>query len=119
MNGLEAPFIGKVAQLENVQWWHCNLEKSKGFFINGFINHYPDFIVLTASKNIVIIETKGDDRDNSDSKDKLKLGKIWESQANQIAHETGYRYHYMMVFESNPIEGALVVGEALKLVGSL
>jgi type III restriction enzyme len=119
MNGLEAPVIGKVAQLENVLWWHCNLERSKGFCINGFINHYPDFIVLTASKNIVLIETKGDDRDNSNSKDKLKLGKIWESQANQIAHETGYRYHYMMVFESNPIDGALVVGDALKLVGNL
>ena len=119
MNGLESPVIGKVAQLENVVWWHCNLERSKGFCINGFINHYPDFVVLTTSKNIVIIETKGDDRDNSNSKDKLKLGKIWESQANQIAHETGYRYHYMMVFESNPIEGALVVGDALKLVRSL
>jgi type III restriction enzyme len=119
MNGLEAPVIGKVAQLENVVWWHCNLERSKGFCINGFVNHYPDFIVLTTSKNIVVIETKGDDRDNSNSKDKLKLGKIWESQANQIAHETGYRYHYMMVFESNPIDGALVVGDALKLVGQL
>ncbi|WP_310625731.1 DEAD/DEAH box helicase family protein [Limnohabitans sp.] len=119
MNGLEAPVIGKVAQLENVEWWHCNLERSKGFCINGFVNHYPDFIVLTASKNIVVIETKGDDRDNSNSKDKLKLGKIWEAQANQIAHETGYRYHYMMVFESNPIDGALVVGDALKLVENL
>ena len=119
MNGLEAPVIGKVAQLENVQWWHCNMERSKGFCINGFINHYPDFIVLTANKNIVVIETKGDDRDNSDSKEKLKLGKIWESQANQIAHETGYRYHYMMVFDSNPIDGALVVGDALKLVDNL
>ena len=119
MNGLESPVIGKVAQLENVVWWHCNLERSKGFCINGFINHYPDFVVLTANKNVVIIETKGDDRDNSNSKDKLKLGKIWESQANQIAHETGYRYHYMMVFESNPIEGALVVGDALRLVGNL
>lgn len=119
MNGLEAAVIRGVAQLENVLWWHCNLERGKGFRINGFINHYPDFIVLTASKNIVLIETKGDDRDNSDSKDKLKLGKIWESQANQIAHETGYRYHYMMVFESNPIEGAMVAGDMLNLVGNL
>lgn len=119
MNGLEAPVISKVAQLENVVWWHCNLERSRGFCINGFINHYPDFVVLTASKNIVVIETKGDDRDNSDSKDKLKLGKIWESQANQISHETGYRYHYMMVFESNPIDGAHLTADALELIGSL
>jgi type III restriction enzyme len=119
MNGLEAPVIGKVAQLENVVWWHCNLERSKGFCINGFINHYPDFVVLTASKNIVVIETKGDDRDNSDSKDKLRLGKVWESQANQLSHETGYRYHYMMVFESNPIEGAHLTSDALALIAQL
>lgn len=119
MNGLESSVIGKVAQLENVVWWHCNLERSKGFCINGFINHYPDFVVLTSSKNIVIIETKGDDRDNSNSKEKLKLGKTWESQANQISYETGYRYHYMMVFESKPIDGALVVADALKLVRNL
>lgn len=119
MNGLEAPVIGKLAQLENVLWWHCNLERSKGFCINGFINHYPDFIVLTASKNIVIVETKGDDRDNSNSKEKLKLGKIWESHANRLVHETGYRYHYMMIFESNPIEGAMVVADALKLLEDL
>ena len=66
-----------------------------------------------------MVETKGDDRDNSDSKDKLKLGKIWESQANQIAHETGYRYHYMMVFESNPIDAAHTTGDVLKLIEAL
>lgn len=119
MNGLEIPVISKVAELENVIWWHCNLERSKGFCINGFINHYPDFVVLTASKNIVVIETKGDDRDNSNSKGKLKLGKIWEAQANQISHETGYRYHYMMVFDSNLIDGALLISDALKLIEKL
>jgi len=119
MNGLELQVINKVADLENVVWWHCNLERSKGFCINGFLNHYPDFIVLTKSKNILIIETKGDDRDNSDSKDKLKLGKTWESQANQLSHETGYRYHYMMVFDTNPIDDALVVGDALNLIENL
>lgn len=119
VNNLESKVIRGVAELENVTWWHRNMERGKGFLINGFLNHYPDFVVLTDKKNIIIIETKGDDRDNSDSKDKLKLGKIWESQANQIAHETGYRYHYMMVFESNPIDGALVTGDALKLVGNL
>jgi type III restriction enzyme len=49
----------------------------------------------------------------------LKLGKVWESQANQIAHATGYRYHYMMVFESNPIDGAYLAVDALGLIGSL
>lgn len=119
VNNLEAKVIRGVADLENIVWWHRNLERGKGFVINGFLNHYPDFVVLTQSKNIIVVETKGDDRDNSDSKDKLKLGKIWESQANQIAHETGYRYHYMMVFESNPIEGAHTTGDVLKLIEAL
>lgn len=115
VNNLESKVIRGVADLENITWWHRNLERGKGFVINGFLNHYPDFIVLTESKNIILVETKGDDRDNSDSKDKLKLGKIWESYANMISHETGYRYHYMMVFESNPIEGAYTTGDVLKL----
>jgi type III restriction enzyme len=119
VNNLESKVIRGVAELENIVWWHRNLERGKGFLLNGFLNHYPDFIVLTESKNIIVVETKGDDRDNSDSKDKLKLGKIWESQANQIAHETGYRYHYMMVFESNPIDGAHTTGDVLKLIENL
>ena len=119
VNNLESKVIRGVAELENITWWHRNLERGKGFVINGFLNHYPDFVVLTESKNIIVVETKGDDRDNSDSKDKLKLGKIWEAQANQIAHETGYRYHYMMVFESNPIDEAYTTGEVLKLIEAL
>lgn len=119
VNNLESKVIRGVAELENIVWWHRNLERGKGFLLNGFLNHYPDFIVLTESKNIIVVETKGDDRDNSDSKDKLKLGKIWESQANQIAHETGYRYHYMMVFESNPIDGAHTTGDVLKLIEAM
>ncbi|MBS0309667.1 MAG: RNA helicase, partial [Proteobacteria bacterium] len=119
VNNLESKVIRGVAELENIVWWHRNLERGKGFVINGFLNHYPDFIVLTESKNIVVVETKGDDRDNSDSKEKLKLGKVWEAQANQIAHETGYRYHYMMVFESNPIDGAYTTGDVLKLIEAL
>lgn len=119
INNLESNVIRRVADLENVVWWHRNLERGKGFVINGFLNHYPDFILLSESKDIILLETKGDDRDNSDSKEKLNLGKIWESQANQIAHETGCRYHYMMVFESNPIDGAYTTGEALKLIEDL
>jgi type III restriction enzyme len=119
VNNLEVRVIRGIADLENVVWWHRNLERGKGFVINGFLNHYPDFVVLTAKKNIVIVETKGDDRDNSDSKDKLKLGKIWEAQANQLSHETGYRYHYMMVFDTNRIDGAYETGEVLKLIEDL
>ena len=119
INSLEAKVIRGVAELENVVWWHRNMERGKGFVINGFLNHYPDFVALTSNKSILVIETKGDDRDNSDSKEKLRLGKIWEGQANQLSHETGYRYHYMMVFDTNPIDGAYVTGDVLKLIANL
>lgn len=119
VNNLELRVIRAVADLDNIVWWHRNLERNKGFVINGFLNHYPDFVVLTKNKNIIIMETKGDDRDNSNSKDKLKLGKIWEAQANQLSHETGYRYHYMMVFDGNRIDGAFTTGEVLTLIGDL
>ena len=119
VNDLESSVISGIANLYNVVWWHRNLDRSKGFVINGFLNHYPDFIVYTENNNIIILETKGDDRDNSDSEDKLRLGKAWENQANQLSHETGFRYHYMMVFSSNPIHGALTHSEALKLIADL
>lgn len=119
INSLEVRVIRRVADLDNVVWWHKNLERSKGFLINGFLNHYPDFVVLTKNKSIVIVETKGDDRDNTDSKDKLKLGKIWEAQANQLSHETGYRYHYMMVFDTNRMDGAYSTAEVIELIQDL
>ena len=119
INGFEQQVIQQIANLKTVAWWHRNLERGKGFEINGFINHYPDFMIMTEGKNLILIETKGSDRDNSDSMTKLKLGKIWESQANLLTHETGLRYHYMMVFESNPIDGALTLPEALKLIENL
>ena len=119
INGFEEKTIQSFANLENVLWWHRNLERGKGFELNGFINHYPDFVVLTENKNLILVETKGCDRDNSDSIAKLKLGKMWENKANLLSHETGLRYHYMMVFEDNPIDGALLLADALRLVREL
>jgi len=33
------------------------------FYLNGAINHYPDFIVKTRNGRIVLVETKGDNTD--------------------------------------------------------
>ncbi len=87
-----------IAGCEGVLWWHRIIEK-KGFHINGFINHYPDFMVMMKSGKIVIVEAKGDDRDNGDSRKKLKLGQTWAAQA-------GRKYRYFMTFDQNSIEGA-------------
>ncbi|MBR3999085.1 MAG: DEAD/DEAH box helicase family protein, partial [Clostridia bacterium] len=67
MNNGEHELIDAVVALGNVKWWHRIIER-KGFRLNGYINHYPDFIVMTKSGRLVLIEYKGDDRDNSDSK---------------------------------------------------
>lgn len=59
--------------------------------LNGFINHYPDFIVYTNNGKLILIETKGLYlASNDDSKDKAELGKIWQTQA-------GGKFRYYMV----------------------
>lgn len=112
MGHFESRVINDIANLENIIWWHRNLSRGKGFRINGFLNHYPDFIIKTTKGNVIVIETKGDDRDNSDSELKLKLGKFWEAKA--VAE-----FKYMMVFDNNPIDGAERLADALKKLGKL
>jgi len=111
-NGFEERVINDIANLSNIQFWHKNMDSKPGFRINGFINHYPDFIVRTASGKIIILETKGDDRDNSDSARKLKMGAAWANQA-------GKDYRYFMVFDNKSIEGAHKLADALLLLGQL
>ena len=113
MNDFEHRVINAVAGLPNVRWWHRNIERH-GFCLNGFINHYPDFIVMTEKGTIVLIETKGDDRDNSDSRDKLRLGRKWQELA-------GSKYKYYMVFDENDtgLDGAYCVADFLDLLKRL
>lgn len=106
MNDFEYRVINAVANLDNVLFWHRNSERGQGFCINGFINHYPDFIVKLKSGFIIVIETKGDDRDNSDSRKKINLGCTW-------ANKAGEKYRYFMVFDKIQMEGALNVTELL------
>lgn len=100
VNDFEHKVITAIAGLENVKWWHRIIDR-QGFKLNGFINHYPDFVVRTERGNIVLVETKGDDRDNSDSKAKLRLGRKWQELS-------GSGYRYFMVFDENDtgFEGA-------------
>lgn len=59
------------------------------------------------------MEVKGDDRDNSDSKQKLNLGKLWEIKSNSE------RFGYFMVFDKKPLEGALNIDEFMMRVKAL
>jgi type III restriction enzyme len=113
MNSFEERIIAELAALPNVLFWHRNLGRSKGFAINGFkSNHYPDFILYTQNGTLIVIETKGDDRDNSDSAAKNRLGQKWSQQA-------GRQYKYFMVFETHRLEDTYTVAEVKELVKQL
>ena len=84
MNGFERKVLDVIAALPNIKWWHRVIDSNKREFrINGFINHYPDFIVCFQSGMIALIETKGDHLANDDSRRKLKLGRKWASMAGR------------------------------------
>lgn len=113
MNSFEQEVVMNIASLDNVLFWHRNLERGKGFALNGFDNdHYPDFIVYTKSGNLVLIETKGDHLDNDDSRSKNVLGKKW-------AEKAGPNFKYFMVFQKKEIPGtytALSIIEIMKML---
>ncbi|SEF43194.1 hypothetical protein [Flavobacterium urumqiense] len=78
MNGLEQQFILEISSFENIAFWHRNLGRGKGFALNGYkSNHYPDFVLITKTRIGIVVETKGLERDNSDSASTLRLGKSY------------------------------------------
>lgn len=98
MNNYEQDMILEISSLENIVFWHRNLERGKGFYLNGFSsNHYPDFILYSKKGNVILLETKGDVYDNDDSRDKNRLGKIW-------AQKAGEKFKYFMVFQTKNVE---------------
>lgn len=96
VNSLEEKFMSKVSSLDSVKWWHRNIERI-GYAINGYINHYPDFIVETKSGVIIFVETKGEHLDGDDSKKKLELGQLLCSNSNPS------KFKYFMAFERSPL----------------
>ena len=108
LNSLENKVLDEIIRLDNIKWWHRNTK----FCINAFINHYPDFIICTENENIIMVETKGDDRTNYDSQIKLKLGSKWADKA-------GDKYFYFMVFENSKIDGSLLVDEFINTLKEL
>lgn len=113
MNNYEQKMILEVASLENIVFWHRNLERGKGFALNGFSsNHYPDFILYTKKGNIILLETKGDVYDNDDSKNKNILGKTWSEKA-------GDNYKYFMVFETKQVENTYTAKSVIEVLRGL
>lgn len=95
-NDFENKMVLALTGLDNVKWWHRNISR-KGLFINGFINHYPDFIVMTKSGKIVLVETKGDYLNNEENRKKLMLSRVWQ-------HMAGEQFRYYMVFQEKAPE---------------
>ena len=113
MNNFERQLLDVIASQKNVLWWHRNIER-KGFRLNGYINHYPDFIVRTKSGKTILIEAKGDYLDGDDSKSKLKLGRKWQSQAGRL-------YRYFMVFKDKELgmDGAYTIDKFVEMFKDL
>lgn len=110
MNNFEEKVIMEIGTSSNVVFWHRNLERGKGFYINGFkANHYPDFILYTKSGKTILVETKGDHLDNTDSAAKCRLGNEWEKQA-------GHDFAYFMIFDQKEVDGAYTLDKAKELI---
>ncbi len=105
MNGYEERVINEIANLNSIAFWTRNIEK-KGFCINGFINHYPDFIIQTKSGKTLILETKGD---YLDAEQKIRLGNLWASKA-------GNNYRYFMVYEKREVSGAYKLDDFINII---
>lgn len=109
----ERKVVMELSSLDNVKWWHRNMAR-KGFAINGAINAYPDLIVRTESGKLLLIETKGDQLENSESREKAETGAKWAEMAGRM-------YKYYMVFETkNPgYNGAYSYEEFMRIVKEL
>ena len=110
MNNFEERVAMEIGTSSNIAFWHKNLERGKGFYINGFKdNHYPDFIFQTKSGKTILVESKGDHLDGSDSEAKCRLGNEWGKQAGQ-------NFAYFMVFDKKGIDGAYTLDKAKELI---
>ena len=109
----EFRLISNIAPLENILWWHRIIDR-RGFRLNGFINHYPDFIIRTTNGNIILVEAKGEQLKNDDSKSKLFLGKKWDMMC-------GPEFKYYMVFERKEMEipGSYTMDKFIEILKNL
>jgi type III restriction enzyme len=115
-NEYEKKVVWELSALDNIKWWHRNIVK-KGFAINGAVTAYPDLIAMTTSGKILVIETKGDQLKNDESKIKSETGAKWAAKASM----TGKSYKYYMVFQTkNPdYEGAYSYERFMEIVKEL
>lgn len=116
MNKTEFDILSIINSLDNILWWHRIKERDdKDFYINGFINHYPDFIFMTKKGKVIVVEVKGEQLKNEDSIEKLNLGRKWQQLA-------GDNYRYYMVFMNkafDDIEGTYDINKLCDIIKDL
>lgn len=115
MDGDETDIINKIIAKDNVRWWHRIKERRPGeFFINGHRKMYPDFLVMTESGNLVVVEVKGPHLDGTDSQEKAEIGKTWADMA-------GTHFKYFMVFKKagDGVPGAMLLNDFLNTLAQL
>ena len=105
MNDYEERVINQIGNMENIAFWTRNIER-KGFKINGFINHYPDFIIETKSGKTILLETKGD---HLDAEQKIRLGRKWVEKA-------GNNFKYFLVYEKRVVADAYTLDQFINLL---
>lgn len=108
MNGYEERVINEIGNMNNIAFWTRNIER-RGFKINGFVNHYPDFIIYTKSGKTILLETKGD---HLDAEQKIRLGRLWASKA-------GNDYRYFMVYDRRIVDGAYKLENFLNIINDI
>lgn len=113
MNNLEWSVVKELTSLSNVKWWHRNIAR-RGFRINGYMNHYPDIMIMLQGGRLILVETKGAFLKNDDSRQKLKMGHAWQNAA-------GSQYRYYMVFPNDevPLEGAFSLRQFIDVLKEL
>lgn len=108
INNFETSIIDKVANMENILFWTRNIDK-RGFKLNGFINHYPDFMIQTKSGKTILLETKGD---HLEAEKKIKLGRKWTEKA-------GANYKYFLVYNEREVRDAYKLDQFINLIREL
>ncbi|MBP9134683.1 MAG: DEAD/DEAH box helicase family protein [Saprospiraceae bacterium] len=105
INNFEELVINEIANMNNIAFWTRNIER-RGFRINGFVNHYPDFIIYTKSNKTILLETKGD---HLEAEGKIRLGNMW-------ANKAGNNYRYFMVYQNRVVDGAYNMESFLQMI---
>ncbi|MDD4069272.1 MAG: DEAD/DEAH box helicase family protein [Candidatus Izemoplasmatales bacterium] len=115
MNNTEIDIIRLIAGMPNIKCWHRIMDrKPNEFYINGYINHYPDFWIITNNGNIVLLEVKGEQFGGKPTKRKAELGKIWQNESYS-------KFKYFMVYKDRDMnfEGAYKLNDFIEILRSL